>query len=297
MEVGFQCKRNDGDIIVMQKEQTDEMENCFVIMPISDQGDYPKGHFQKVYEQIFQPAIEKAGYLPYRVDENVISDRIIDKIFDAIQDAPMALCDLSNRNPNVLYELGIRQAYDKPVVLVQDDKTERIFDVSGISTVQYKSQRLYEDVLDAREKITKALVETKEGRQNSIVKILQAKTAQIPSGEVSAEQKIEIMLSGIMSDIKELKTEKSKLENYNLDQDDKLYWYDKKLNVKTFIIQIKQGTTNYRIANEIQRLERRFNGVIEFKRKGEFLTFKSSSIPVPMMEEVYDLLNSCIGVQ
>lgn len=103
----------------------DEREKCFVIMPISDQGDYPSGHFTKVYEQIFKPAIEDAGYQPYRVDEDKISNSIINKIFDAVQNCSMALCDLSNCNPNVLYELGIRQAYDKPVVLVQDEKTER----------------------------------------------------------------------------------------------------------------------------------------------------------------------------
>ena len=27
------------------KELQEEQERCFVIMPISDQGDYPKGHF------------------------------------------------------------------------------------------------------------------------------------------------------------------------------------------------------------------------------------------------------------
>ena len=91
-------------------------ERCFVIMPISDQGDYPAGHFTKVYEQIIKPAVEETGYEPYRVDENNICDSIINKIFNAIQDCPMAICDLSNRNPNVLYELGLRQAYDKPVV-------------------------------------------------------------------------------------------------------------------------------------------------------------------------------------
>ena len=110
----------------------EEADKCFVIMPISDQGEYPKGHFTKVYEQIFKPAILEAGYEPYRVDEDKISNPIINKIFDAVQNCPMALCDLSNRNPNVLYELGLRQAYDKPVVLVQDEKTPRIFDVSLI---------------------------------------------------------------------------------------------------------------------------------------------------------------------
>lgn len=51
----------------------EEADKCFVIMPISDQGEYPKGHFSKVYEQIFKPAILEAGYEPYRVDEDKIS--------------------------------------------------------------------------------------------------------------------------------------------------------------------------------------------------------------------------------
>ena len=87
----------------MSEENTNnEKEKCFVIMPISDQGDYPKGHFQKVYEQIFVPAIEEAGYDAFRVDEDNMCTQIVEKIFKAIQECPMALCDLSNRNPNVL---------------------------------------------------------------------------------------------------------------------------------------------------------------------------------------------------
>ena len=123
----------------MSESKKEEKEKCFVIMPISDQGDYPMGHFAKVYEQIIKPSVEAAGYEAYRVDENNICDVIINKIFSAIQECPMAICDLSNRNPNVLYELGLRQAYDKPVVLIQDDKTEKIFDISGINTSFYKN--------------------------------------------------------------------------------------------------------------------------------------------------------------
>jgi len=182
-----------------------EIEQCFVIMPISDQGDYPKGHFTKVYEQIFKPAIMEAGYDPYRVDEDKISNPIINKIFQAVQECPMALCDLSNRNPNVLYELGLRQAYDKPVVLVQDDKTQRIFDVSGINTVQYSSERLYENVIEARKKITEAILSTKEGKENSIVKIVKAEVASMNVKEFSQEDRMEVMMNSLMSDIKELK--------------------------------------------------------------------------------------------
>lgn len=174
-----------------------EKERCFVIMPISDQGDYPEGHFTRVYEQIIKPAIEESGYSAYRVDDNKISDSIIGNIFEAIQECPMAVCDLSNRNPNVLYELGLRQAYDKPVVLIQDERTERIFDISGINTVSYNSNRLYENVLDAREKIKEAIVATKEGKRQTMVKVVQAKSAQISIEPLSNEAVFQVAIAEI----------------------------------------------------------------------------------------------------
>ena len=198
--------------------ETNFDNKCFVMMPISEQGDYPEEHFTKIYEQIFKPAIEDAGYQPYRVDENAISDHIINKIFSAIQECPMALCDLSNRNPNVLYELGLRQAYDKPVVLVQDEKTDKIFDISGISTVFYKSDRVFENVIDAREKIKKAIIDTKNGKKISMVKVVNAQIAKIPAENITIEDKMEIILSGISDSLKEIKDMNTRwlVENYKI---------------------------------------------------------------------------------
>ena len=199
---------------------TKEKERCFVIMPISDQGDYPIGHFTKVYEQIIKPAVEDAGYEAYRVDENNICDSIIKKIFDAIQECPMAVCDLSNRNPNVLYELGLRQAYDKPVVLIQDDKTEKIFDISGISTVLYKSTRLYEDVIEAREKIKNAILSTKEGKESTLAKAVQVNTAVFSPIEVTQDDKTNVMLERIFNEIRQLK-----------DREKVVYWNSNNSNI------------------------------------------------------------------
>ena len=75
-------------------------EKCFVIMPIGELETYPENHFKHVYEDILCPAIQEAGYIPKRADED--------------------------KNPNVLFELGIRQAFDLPVVLIQEENTPRI---------------------------------------------------------------------------------------------------------------------------------------------------------------------------
>lgn len=195
----------------MSEVNEEKKEKCFIIMPISDQGDYPIGHFTKVYEQIIKPSVEEAGYEAYRVDENNICDTIINKIFNAIQECPMAVCDLSNRNPNVLYELGLRQAYDKPVVLIQDDKTDKIFDVSGISTVFYKSTRLYEGVIEARKSIKKAILSTKEGKVNTLAKVIKVNAADFSQVEVSQDDKTNLILEGVYNEIRELKNNYSRL--------------------------------------------------------------------------------------
>lgn len=227
--------------------ETTEREKCFVIMPISDQGNYPKGHFTYVYEQIFKPAIEEAGYEPYRVDEDKISTPIINKIFDAIQNCPMAICDLSNRNPNVLYELGLRQAYDKPVVLVQDEKTEKIFDVAGINTIQYSSNRLYENVIEARVAIKEAILSMKEGKGNSIVKIVKAETAHISSEELSKDDKVEIMLSNILSQLQYMRNELKKKE--------RIYIKDAYVNSTEFRTVLKDNILSEDIKDAINSIE------------------------------------------
>lgn len=247
-------------------------EKCFVMMPFTTPEKYKDtDHFDKVYEQIFVPAIEKAGYEPYRVDENKICDSIIGKIFDAVRTAPMALCDLSNKNPNVLYELGLRQAYDMPVVLVQDDITDRIFDVSGISTVTYSSHRLVENVNEAIKAISEAIIQTKEGKESTLAKIVKVKSADFDSIEITNNDNINIMLNTIMKDIKCLKNDIV----YTNEKEEKpalnLQYYQDYINTK-FEFKLKQGLTDLHI-NQILNQCKSIYGVevLSKERRGDIL--------------------------
>ncbi len=150
---------------------------CFVIMPISDSDGRDKGHFQRVFDCVHAPAIRAAGFDPTRADHVKETNLIHLDILRRLLEAPMVLCDLSDRNPNVLFELGLRQAFDKPVVLVQEAGTERIFDISGLRAIDYDSNLRVDLVQNAQSKIEAALKATysaddsKEGA-NSIVRLL-----------------------------------------------------------------------------------------------------------------------------
>lgn len=154
-----------------------ENNDCFIIMPIADHKDYKDGHFKRVYEDIFKPACVAAGYRPVRADDTKQANLIQLDILQKLLESPMAICDLSSRNPNVLFELGLRQAFDKPTILVQEVGTPRIFDINIFRFVEYRNGLDYRDVLADQRAIQEVLEETKkavaEGKSvNSIIKLL-----------------------------------------------------------------------------------------------------------------------------
>ncbi len=156
---------------------TSKKEECFIIMPISDPEGYEKGHFKHIYADIITPACEKAGYQPVRADDINDTNMIHLDILKRLLDTPMAICDLSSRNPNVLFELGLRQAFDKPVVLIQEEDTPQIFDITLLRVVDYRQGFIYHQVIEDQNSIAEAIKSTKEATENkegvnSLVKLL-----------------------------------------------------------------------------------------------------------------------------
>ena len=191
---------------------------CFVIMPISDKQGYPSGHFTNVYEQIFKPAIIEAGFEPYRVDEDALSSSIIQKIYDGLSKAKMAICDLSSANPNVLYELGIRHSFDLPVVLVKDERTDFIFDISPINTIVYHSDRVYENVISARDNIKEAIMEMdSQSGKGTLLSVINIQKAVLSDVNISEEDKTGLILGNLLKDVQNIKQILSdKKDDYDL---------------------------------------------------------------------------------
>lgn len=150
---------------------------CFVIMPITDPEGYSPGHFSRVYEHVLKPAIRAAGYAPKRADDVRETNLIQLDLLRRLLEAPMAICDVSARNPNVFFELGLRQAFDKPVVIVQEHGTPPVFDTSSLRYTPYRHNLLYHEVLEDQHAIRAAIDATRRaatdpGNVNSLVRLL-----------------------------------------------------------------------------------------------------------------------------
>ena len=163
-------------------ETEEKKPTCFVIMPIADTPGYENRHFDRVYSHIIKPACEKANFLPIRADEITNTNFIVLDILRRIVECDIAICDLSSRNPNVMYELGLRQAFNKKTVLIKDDITTNPFDVQGFRYCGYDSSLRIDCAHNNVNAIAKALTAThlaSSEEVNSIVQLLRIEPAQI----------------------------------------------------------------------------------------------------------------------
>ncbi|ENV96332.1 hypothetical protein F937_00032 [Acinetobacter calcoaceticus ANC 3680] len=171
------AKKIQDNTEVTEVKEAPENNDCFIIMPIADHPDYKQGHFKRVYEDIIKPACQAAGYRAVRADDVAQTNLIHLDILQKLLESPMAICDLSTRNPNVLFELGLRQAFDKPTILIQEVGTPQIFDINLFRYTQYHNGLDYRDVLADQKAIQKVIEETKQAvaenkSVNSIIKLL-----------------------------------------------------------------------------------------------------------------------------
>lgn len=151
-------------------------------MPISDNSNYPSGHFNRVYEFIIKPACELAGFTPIRADEVVTTNYIALDIIKRIIESDMSICDLSSQNPNVMYELGIRQAFNKPVTFIKDNVTKRVFDIQGFRDLEYDMTLRIDNVNNIKEQLAETIIQTYENKNsevNSLVKLLSISPAEL----------------------------------------------------------------------------------------------------------------------
>jgi len=118
---------------------------CFVLMPFALE-------FKNQWELAFTPAIKEADLLPWRGDEESLGTNIIMRdVTKCIYDAKLIIADLTNRNPNVMYELGLAHAAKKSVIMLAQSDEDIPFDIRHIRYLKYDTRdlkKLRKDLLE-----------------------------------------------------------------------------------------------------------------------------------------------------
>ena len=119
-------------------------------MPFSEKDDNPRptGFFDEVLRSIITPAGNNAGFAVETAAQHG-SDVIQSTIIEQLLTADLVIADLTDHNPNVLFELGIRIASDLPVALIKAEGTGALFDVDNMMRVAMYSPNLWATTIKA----------------------------------------------------------------------------------------------------------------------------------------------------
>lgn len=112
---------------------------CGLIMPISAIEGCSAEHWLEV-KSIVVDSVESISDYDFSVklvsdqdDAGVIQKRIVQNVYNS----DIVICDVSCKNPNVMFELGMRLAFDKPTIIIKDDATDYSFDTGVIEHLNY----------------------------------------------------------------------------------------------------------------------------------------------------------------
>jgi hypothetical protein len=111
-------------------------------MPFSDtSGKHMKKYWTDHFQDFLKPLIEKGGRLEAHRSEPLRGD-ILKQIITNLIVSPVVVADLTDLNPNVFWELGVRQSFKHCTITIAEDGTELPFDVSVKGTLFYYNSHL-----------------------------------------------------------------------------------------------------------------------------------------------------------
>lgn len=160
---------------------------CGIIMPISEIDGLPPEHWEEIKNLIIEVATE-ANFEAYLVSSSEEAGIIQKRIVQNVYSSDVIICDVSARNPNVMFELGMRLAFDKATVIIKDDMTRNPFDIGPIEYLQYPRDLRFTKVLKWKALLKNKLLATFKNSKNSNYSAYLREFGEFVVAEVSTKE-------------------------------------------------------------------------------------------------------------
>ena len=140
-------------------------ERCFVVTPIGSEGDPIRRHIDGVIKAAIKPVLEADGYQVIAAHTMSESGTIDKQIFKELYEDKLVIANLTQNNPNVMYELAARHCFGKPVIIIAEEGSVLPFDILRERTIFYINDA--QGILDLRERLQRAVESIKFTKASS----------------------------------------------------------------------------------------------------------------------------------
>ncbi len=134
---GYGNKNTEGE-----KASKNQSKQCFVIAPIGAADSETRKRSDQVLKYIIEPPLKELGYETTRADKISEPGMISGQILQFIEEADLVIADLTERNPNVFYEIAFRHLINKPFIHLIQDGENIPFDVFDLRAIHFNHKDL-----------------------------------------------------------------------------------------------------------------------------------------------------------
>jgi hypothetical protein len=181
---------------------------CFFIAPIDEPGSEIRRRSDQILRHIIKPVVEQEyDYRALRADQLPEPGLVTDQVVQHLIDDDLVIADLTDRNPNVFYELAVRHAARKPVIAMIAADQPIPFDVSQSRTIKFDYHDL-DSVAACKEELRAQIRSVRQDSQNTFTPISSALDlrALVNSGDPSEQRDAQIisLLRSLQFEVREL---------------------------------------------------------------------------------------------
>jgi len=185
---------------------------CFIISPIGDPESEVRKMSDEKFDLIFKPVLEELGYKPIRADKESSSNSISRGIVTRLIKSELVIADATGFNANVFYELAIRNATKKPVIIVKEPEQKLPFDIydKRSISINMKDNRQW---ISAKEELKQHIINASKDPESASESIVSEYTFELDVSKTpTKEQELVLMMKDLKDELRTLRTD-VKLQN------------------------------------------------------------------------------------